>query len=182
MKWPLLVTGAICISSLSIRAEPTVGQSYRLNFSDVDGNTLSTADGHFNVIVLSSRTNSDKARAVGDRIPGFCLGNPSYRMITIVSFETKHSGPVRALLRAAIRHRLDSEGQRLQKSYDEHKITRVARNDVFAVADFDGAIASQLDLKPDPALFRVFACGKNGELLKQWNDVPKEEELAAALK
>lgn len=181
MKRLLLITSGICILTMSVFAEPVIDQNYRLNLTDVDGNTLSNADARFNVVVLSSKTNSDKARAVGDRIPDFCLGNADYRMITVVSFETKHNGAVRAVLLAAIRHRLDSEAQRLQKRYEEHKIARDARHDVFAVADFDGAIAAQLDLQPEPALFRVFVFGKNGELLRQWNDVPSEEELAAAL-
>ena len=182
MKKLVCIAGAICITSISAVGDPIVGQSYRINFSDVDGNALSTVDGRFNVIVLSSKANSDKARMVGDRIPDFCLGNANYRMITAVVFETTHNTAVRAVLRAAIRHRLNSEAQRLQKRYDEHKIARDARHDVFAVADFDGAIAAQLDLKPDAALFRILVFGKNGDLLKHWTEVPTEEELAAALK
>jgi hypothetical protein len=182
MKKLLLIIGGILLWKLSILAEPVVGQTYRFSFGDVDGNELSTADGRFNVIVLSSKANSDKARIVGDRIPDFCLGNANYRMITIVAFETKHSNPVRAVLRAAIRHRLDSEAQRLQKRYQEHQISREARHDVFAVADFDGVIAARLDLKPDVTAFRVFVFGRNGELLKQWSDVPSGDELASALK
>jgi hypothetical protein len=182
LKQFVFIASAICTASMSVVADPTIGQSYRIDFSDVDGNALSTADGRFNVIVLSSKANSDKARMVGDRIPDFCLGNANYRMTTAVVFETKHSGAVRAVLRAAIRHRLDSEAQRLQKRYDEHKISREARHDVFALADFDGTIATQLDLKPDAGLFHILVFGKNGELLKQWTDVPSAEELAAALK
>jgi len=62
------------------------------------------------------------------------------------------------------------------------KIARDARHDVSAVADFDGTIAKQLGAEPAPGLFRVFVFGKNGEILKQWNDVPAADELSAALK
>src|SRR5436853_6311904 len=96
----VLAAGAICFATSSLLAGLTVGRSYPLRFNDVDGNSLSTADGHFTVLVLSNKANSDKAAAVGARIPDFCLGNPIYRMITIISFETKHSRPVRAVLRA----------------------------------------------------------------------------------
>jgi len=182
MKRFILTAAGTCVLSLSIFGEATKGETQPLKFIDVDGNALSTADGHFTVLVVSAQANTDKAATVGARIPDFCLGNANYRMITAVSFETKHSAPVRAVLRSAIRHRLDSEAKRLQKRYDEHKISRDARHDVFAVADFDGAIVEQLNLKSDAALFRVFVFGKNGELLKQWNEVPSADELAATLK
>ena len=65
MKRIVLVIGGIFLWKLSILAEPVVGQTYRFSFGDVDGNELSTADGRFNVVVLSSKATSDKAR-IGD--------------------------------------------------------------------------------------------------------------------
>src|SRR5256885_12322286 len=144
MKNVLVVTAMIYISSMSIFGELTVEQSYRIDFMDVDGNAFSTADGHITTVVLTSKPNIDRARLVGDRIPNFCLANPTYRMVTVVIFETKHSGPVRAVLKSVMRHRLDSEARRLQSRYDQLKIEREARRDVSAVADFDGAVSAQL--------------------------------------
>jgi hypothetical protein len=167
---------------MSIFGEATLGGSYRINLVDVDGNIFSTTDGRITIVVLVSKSNTDKARAVGDRIPDFCLGNSSYRMITVVAFETKHSKPVRMILTSVMRRRLDSEARRLQTRYDQIRIARNARQDVSAVADFDGTISTQLGLQPAADLFRVFVFGRKGELLRQWNDVPKAEELAAVLK
>ena len=178
----LSTVAVLFVPTMSIFAQGTNAQTYRLNFTDVDGNPLSIGDGRINVVVLTSKASVDKARAVGDRIPDFCLANPAYRMITVVTFETKHSAPIRAVCKSVMRHRLDSEAERLKKRYDVHKITHDARKDVFAVADFDGAIATQLGVKADAALFHVFVFGKTGELLKQWSDVPSTEELTAALK
>src|SRR5438132_8305048 len=93
----------------SIFAELTVGAGYRINLPDVDGNTFSTADGHITTVVLISESNIDKARAVGDRTPDFCLANPTHRMITVLAFEKKHSKPIRMILTALIRRRVDSE-------------------------------------------------------------------------
>jgi len=165
-----------------IRAELTLGEKYRINLADVDGHTFSIDDGHIMTVVLTTQSNIDKARAVGDRTPDFCLGNPTYRMITVLAFEGKHSKPVRMILTSLIRRRIDSEARRLQSRYDQLKIARNARNDVFAVADFDGTITSQLGAQPTSALFHVFVFGRNGELLKQWNDVPTAEDLAATLR
>jgi len=167
---------------MSILAELTAGESYRVNLADVDGNALSTADGHITTVVLISKSNIDKAHAVGDRTPDFCLADPTYRMITVLAFETKHSKPVRMILSSLMRRRVDSEARQLQTRYDQLKIARNARQDVFAVADFDGVVATQLGSQPSATLFHVFVFGRNGDLLKQWNDVPTPEELAVALR
>jgi hypothetical protein len=167
---------------MSIFADPNIGQIYRISLTNIDGNSVSTANGRFTTLVLASKANVDKAREVGDRIPDFCLGNPDYQMVTAVVFETQHSRPVRAFLTSLIRRRVNSEAKRLQARYDQLKIARNARNAVVAVADFDGAVAAQLDAKPSADLFRVFVFGKNGELRQQWSDVPSADELAAALK
>ena len=160
----------------------TVGQKYQFNLVDVDGNALSSDDGHITTIVLTSKKNVDKAHTVGDRIPDFCLGNPAYRMITVVAFETNHSKPVRAFLTSAVRRRVNSEARQLQARYDRLKIDQNARREVLAVADFDGTTTAQLKSKWSSDLFQVFIFGKNGELLKQWSDVPTADDLTAALK
>jgi len=159
-----------------------VGQIYALTFTDVDGNTLSTADGHVSVVVVATLPNIDKARTVGDRVPDYCLGNPTYRMITIVNFQRKRIRPVRVILAALVRHRLDAEAQRLQLRYSAKKIARNPRRDVFAVADLDGEAIAQLGARSERVDFRVFVFGRNGELLRQWRDVPGAEELAAVVK
>ncbi len=165
-----------------LHAALSVGQTYALKFVDVDGHILSTADGHVSVVVLTTRAGSEKARAVGDRVPDYCLGNPSYRMITVLNFTRKHTllgGKIATML---VQHRLDEEARRLQPRYDAKKITHNARDDVFAVTDFDGTVSSQLGGQPEATDFRVFVFGKDGELLKQWDDVPAPDDLAAVLK
>ena len=155
---------------------------YQINLADVDGNAFATADGHITTIVLTTQSGIDKARTVGDRTPDFCLGTPIYRMVTVLAFEKKHSRPMRAILSSLIRRRLDTEGHRLQERYNKLKITRDARRDIFAVADFDGSVTRQFDVQPVAELFQVFVFGRNGELIKRWNVVPSAEELGSALK
>ena len=158
------------------------GQRYALSFVDVDGHTLSTADGHISVVVLATTADSDKARSVGDRVPDYCLGNPSYRMITILHFTNKHTGIGRKIATMVVRHRLNEEAKRLQARYDAKKIASSARSDIFAVADFDGTASLRLGGQPAAADFHVFVFGRNGELLQQWNEVPSAADLAAAVK
>src|SRR5690242_11924044 len=104
----------VLFSTITEFADAEVVPSHSINLVDVDGNTLSTGDGHITTIVLTTQAGIDKARAVGDRTPDFCLGNPAYRMITVLVFETNHNKPARAILSALIRRRLDAEGHRLQ--------------------------------------------------------------------
>jgi hypothetical protein len=165
-----------------LHASLSVGQIYALNFVDVDGHTLSTADGHISVVVLATTADSEKARAVGDRAPEYCLGNPSYRMITVVNFTRKAPLLGRKIATMLVRRRLNEEAKRLQPRYDAKKITRNAREDVFAVADFDGTVSPQLGGRPEATDFRVFVFGKDGELRKQWDNVPAADDLAAILK
>jgi hypothetical protein len=175
-----LLVSALWVSR--VFAELTVNQIYPINFVDVDGNTLSTAERRITVVVVTTRADVSKAQMVGDRIPDFCLGDPNYRMITVMNFQKQRNAATRAILRALIRQRLDSEGERLQSRYTARKIARSARQDVFAVPDFDGSIVRQLGLPFESPDFHVFVFGKNGALLRQWNEVPGAEELAAVLK
>lgn len=178
----VLVAICIGVSMMMTRAGLTIGQRYEITLVDIDGQSLSTADGRTTTIVLTSKGNVDKAHTVGDRIPDFCLGNPNYRMITVVAFETNHSKPVRAFLTSAIRRRVNSEAKQLQARYDRLKIDHDARREVLVVADFDGATTAQFQSKWSSSLFQVFVFGKNGELLKQWSEVPSAEELSSSLK
>jgi hypothetical protein len=166
----------------SIFPQLNTGDNHQITFTDVDGNALSTADGHITTIVLTTQSGIDKARAVGDRTPDLCLGNSTYQMVTVLAFEKRHSKPVRMILSSLIRRRVDTEGRRLQDRYDKLKIARDARRDVFAVADFDGTVTTQLGAQPVAGLFQVFVFGRHGELTKQWNDVPSVDDLAAVLK
>jgi hypothetical protein len=165
-----------------LHAQSTADQSYKIDMVDVDGNKLRTADGRITIIVAASSNDADKARAVGDRTPDFCLGNPQYQMITLLRFVQKHHGPMRGIISALIRRRLDAEAKTLQSRYDAKNISRDARRDIFSVTDFDGIISSQLGLPAHSVSFQLLLLGKDGQLLKQWNDVPAAEELSAALK
>jgi hypothetical protein len=170
------------ISIASLESALVTGRIYAVNFVDVDGNHLSTAGGRITVLVLTTSSDTGKARAVGDRIPDFCLANPRYRMMTVLNLAGKYSGLTRGFATWLIRQRLNSEAKRLQQRYNTRNIQRDARRDVFAVPDFDGTIVSQFGAKPQASEFRVFIFGPDGKLLRQWNDVPSAGELTAALR
>jgi hypothetical protein len=158
------------------------GGTYPLSFVDIDGNKHSTADGHVTVIVLTTAADREKAHTVGDRVPEHCLGNPDYRMITIIRFARRHTVVGQSIATAFIRRRVNEEAKRLQARYDGKKIARDARKDIFVATDFDGSVSSQLGEPEGATDFCVFVFGRNGELIAQWHGVPSAEQLAAALK
>ena len=176
-----LVT-ALLLPAMPAHSALSVGNTYSINFVDIDGNKLSTADGHVIIVVLTTAADREEARIVGDRVPDFCLGNPAYRMITVVHFTGRHMAIGRRLATAFIRHRVTQAAKRLQARYDEHKISRDAKSDIFVVTDFDGTLASEFGQSAGATDFCVFVFGKTGELSAQWHNVPSADELAAALK
>jgi hypothetical protein len=154
---------------------------YNLKLADVDGNEFSTTDGRVTLLVFVTSENSEDGQTVGDRVPDFCLGNPKYRMITIVKAKN-HSKPVRHVFEVVARRRLDTAARHVQERYDRNKIQRAARRDVFAVIDFGATIAANFSDQSSGSEARVVVLGPNGELRQEWNELPSAEQLAAALK
>jgi hypothetical protein len=178
----LLLATSFLLSGMLTRGEISTGSTHSISFIDLDGNKFSTADGHVTIVVLTTPSDREQARTVGDHVPDFCLGNPDYRMITVIHFTRSHSAIGRRMITAFIRHRVREEAKRLQARYDAQKISRNARSDIFVVADFDGTTASQLGQPAGATEFCVFVFGRTGELLAQWHGVPSADELAAAVK
>ena len=172
---------ALFLPAAHLRGELSSGTSYSLSFVDMAGNKVSTADGHVNVLVLTTPADREKARTVGDHVPDYCLGNPDYRMITIIHFTTRLTAIGRKLITPLVKRRVNEEAKRLQARYNAKKITRDARTDIFTVIDFDGSASSQLNEPAQSASFRVLVFARDGKLLAQWNDVPSAEQLTEVL-
>jgi hypothetical protein len=170
------------LPSLLLRGALSNGATYPIDFIDIDGNKLSTADGHVTVLVLATIADRENVRVVGDRVPEYCLGNPGYRMITIIRFTSKHTMIGRKIATALVKRRANQAAKRLQSRYDTNKISRDARRDVFIVTDFDGTASLRLDDSAQAASFRVLVFARDGKLLAQWTDVPGAKQLAVVLK
>jgi hypothetical protein len=182
LQFFFLIGTLIFLSAARLGGALSIGATYSLGFVDIDGNKHSTADRHVTVIVLTTAADKDKARTVGDRVPEHCLGNPDYRMITIIRFARKHTVIGRRIATTLIRHRVNEEARRLQAQYDGKGIKHDARKDIFVVTDFDGSVSSQLGEAEGATDFCVFVFGRNGELIAQWRGVPSAEQLAATVK
>jgi hypothetical protein len=157
------------------------GNVYPLTFTDVDRQQLSTADGHVTIITVLTRKDEQKAEQVGERVPHVYLGDPKYRLITLVNFQKGIFPLFQGMINAIIRNRMDAEAKDLQKIYTARHLTRNPRSDIFVVADFDGKAVSQLGIAPSSSEFAVFVFDGRGRLVRRWNDVPSAEALAQAL-
>jgi 4-aminobutyrate aminotransferase-like enzyme len=182
LQFFFFAAAALSLSVMLLRGALSSGETYSLSFVDIDGNKLSIADGHVTVLVVAATADLEKARAVGERVPDYCLGNPDYRMITIIRFIRKHGPIVRKIAIAVVKHRVTEEAKRLQNRYDTNKIMRDARQDIFTVIDFDGTVSSQLGEPTGGTDFCVFVFGRQGELLAQWHGLPSAKQLAAVVK
>src|SRR5262249_42158209 len=144
LQFFFLMATALLLPDTPVRSALSTGNTYSISFVDLDGNKLSTADGHVTIVLLTTPADREQARTVGDHVPDFCLGNPAYRMITVVNFTARHTAIGRRVAIAFIRHRMHEAGKRLQARYDAQKISRDAKSDIFVVTDFEATIASQL--------------------------------------
>jgi hypothetical protein len=157
------------------------GNVYSLTFTDVDRHQLSTADGHVTIVTVLTRKDEEKAEQVGERVPHVYLGDPKYRLITMVNFQRGIFPVFQGMINAIIRNRMDAEAKDLQKTYSAKHLTRNPRSDIFVVADYDGKAVSQLGINSSSSEFAVFVFDGRGRLVRRWNDVPSAEALAQAL-
>ena len=157
------------------------GSVHRLVFHDVDGNDLSTADGHVTVITVITREKEAEAHAVADRVPNRYKGDRKYRYITMVNFQGKLFGVVQGLTRAVIRRRLEAEANELRPDYAARKVGHDPRGDLYVIADFEGQAVQKLCLPVSGNTIAVFVFNGAGKLVARWNEVPPDDSLAKAI-
>lgn len=174
----LLIVGLT--SATAAQSQPAAAAPH-LNFRDVDGNTISTGDGHITIVTVLTRQNEQQAHAVADQVPDYCLGNQKYRYVTLVNFQRKLAAPLHPITRVVIRQRLDSEAAKLRAEYQKKGIGHDPRKDMFVIADFDGAAVSQLGLSPDSDEVSVFVFNGRGKLVQRWTGVPPNNSLGNAI-
>src|SRR5438045_9763090 len=66
---------ALLLAALPAHGGLSTGTTYSISFLDLDGNKLSTADGHMTILVLSTSADREQARPVGVRVPALRLDN-----------------------------------------------------------------------------------------------------------
>ena len=173
----LLLAAAGFVEARALRT----GTTAPLIFEDVDGNELSTADGHVTIITVVTRSAGDEARIVAEQVPDQFLGDPKYRYITLVNFQGKLPGVLHGVTRGVIRGKLDAEARKRKPKYEAKNLTRDPRRDIFVVADFDGKATGQLGLSPDSSDLQVFIFNGAGKIDRHWTAIPPNDSLGQAM-
>lgn len=168
-------------TSVSQSAELKTGSVATLTFQDVDGNELSTADGHVTIITVVTQSNGEQARAVADQVPDRYVGDARYLYVTLVNFQRKLWGPLQGITRSVIRKRLDGEAKEVKPQYDAKHLTRDPRTDMHVIADFDGKAVTQLGLSPESNEISVLVFDGQGKVVHRWNGIPQEDSLGKAI-
>jgi hypothetical protein len=174
----VLVCGA---ATVGLSNELKTGSVASLTFEDVDGNQLSTADGHVTIITVVTQSNGDQSRAIADQVPDRYVGDPKYRYVTLVNFQGKLWGPLQGITRGVIRGRLDGEAKEVKPQYEAKHLTRDPRKDMYVIADFDGKAVTQLGLSPESNEISVFVFDGRGKVVHRWNSVPPNDSLGNAI-
>jgi hypothetical protein len=156
------------------------GRADGLNFTDVNGRRLSTADGRTSIVTVVTRATEHDARVVGDRVPLKFYGDPNFRFITVIDLRN-FPAAMHGMVLAWIRHRVTLEAERLRPVYQEQKIQRDPREDVFVVGDFDGSAAGQFGVPAGAKRSSVFLFAGDGRLVASWKKPPPADDLEAAL-
>lgn len=180
----LFISGLLLLVAVTSPAAPdrcAPGTIQRLVFPDVDGNNLSTSDGHVTILTVVTRADEEKARAVADLVPDRYVGNPKYHYITLVNFEGKVPRPLQGLTRAIIRGRLALEAKELKPQYEAKKLGRDPRRDIHVIADFDGSATEKLGIAANAGGMAVFVFNGQGRVIARWEEVPPGNSLPKAL-
>ena len=172
-----LVASVVAVRSEELRP----GSIHRLVFQDVDGNALSTSDGHVTIINVTTRQKEKEARRVAELVPDRCIGDPKFRYVTLVNFQRKIARPFHGLTRKIIRGRLDQEAEKLMDDYAAKRLTRDPRRDIFVVADFESKASTQLGLSPNSDDLAIFVFDGEGKLVNRWTGLPPGDSLSTAI-
>jgi hypothetical protein len=154
---------------------------YQITLTDVEGRQFSLAEGRATLLTVATQETEPKAHLVGDNVPEEYIGHPHYRCVTVINFQNRIPSWLRQVLATVVRHRFHAEADAVQPRYSARKIEHSPRDDLFAIADFDGATVRQLGIDPAAKDLAVFVFDGRGTLIRQWHDVPSTEELSAAL-
>jgi hypothetical protein len=174
-----------CFAAILFAAPAAIGSSraevYRASLTDVDGNTVSLADGHITVVTIVTRANQHDGRFLGERIPHRYYGNENLRLLVVVNLQRKFFAVLHGFVDGFVRHRLDLEAKRLRPIYEANKVTHDPRHDLHVVTDFESRQSVAFGVPAESSNTVVIVLGRGGEELARWSKLPESEVLADVL-
>ncbi len=143
--------------------------------------------GRVTAVILNTERTARHAREMGKALYPF-QGRDDFRALVIVNLDEslgKHARPITIL---RIRQDLDAEARRIAPYYKKNGNSGNPRDEIGAVADFDGRITRSLGFSSPHTHLRVLIFDKNGKIAARFdpanspNDVYKKVQHLLGIK
>jgi len=145
--------------------------------TDVDDRAVVlNAPGAVTAVISSSPQTEKATRDAGAQLDRY-RGRADFRLVIVVDLRDSLAGIVGGYVRDRMKQNLDAEALRLRPFYRANGNPRNPRADLEAIPDFDGRTVDSLHWDKDPAHLRVTVFGRDGHLLRRWDDLKDYREL-----
>ncbi|MEO0452997.1 MAG: hypothetical protein AAFY98_02515 [Verrucomicrobiota bacterium] len=136
--------------------------------------------GLITVIIYSNAALQEWTRKAGTSVDPF-HGNPLFRQMVVVDLRGTLASLAKGYTQRRMSRDLNTEAQRLIPYYREKGNPNDPREDLVAIADFDGELSKQLGWERASKEKRVLLFGRDGKVLKRWKSIEDLNELVTTV-
>lgn len=136
---------------------------------DADDRTwILNQPGRVMVVIGNNIKTADEARACGKAMDKF-QGVKDFRCLVVVDLRGSMANWSKGYTQRRMQRDLDKEAERIRKFYKNNDNHVDPRDELGAVADFDGKVCKRLNWEPKQRELRVVIFGKNGKIVKRFD-------------
>lgn len=136
---------------------------------DADDRTwILNKPGRVMVVIGNNIKTADEARACGKAMDEF-QGVKNFRCLVVVDLRGSLAQMSKGYTQRRMQRDLDKEAERIRKFYKDNENHTDPRDEIGAVADFDGNVCKRLNWQPKQKELRVVIFGKDGKLAKRFD-------------
>ena len=124
--------------------------------------------GRVMVVIGNNIKTADEARACGKAMDRF-QGRKNFRCLVVVDLRGSLAHWSKGYTQRRMQRDLDKEAERIKSFYHQKDNMTDPREEIGAVADFDGKVCKRLGWEPKQKLLRVIIFGKDGKIAKRFD-------------
>ena len=152
-----------------------------LGVTDVDGRSVVlNAPGAVTAVISSSQDTADATRDAGAVLDRY-RGRADFQLVIVVDLRDSLAGIVEGYVRSRMKQNLDAEAVRLRPFYLANGNHHDPRPELEAIPDFSGQVVDALHWDKDASRLRVTVFGRDGRLLRRWDNLKDYRELDAVV-
>ena len=136
--------------------------------------------GRVMVVIGNNIKTADEARACGKALDKF-QGVKNFRCLVVVDLRGSMANWSKGYTQRRMQRDLDKEAERIRKFYKNKNNHTDPRDEIGAVADFDGRVCKRLNWEPKQKELRVVIFGKNGKIAKRFDPANDFESIQNAV-